>query len=65
MIWIVGDFINPSKETDEIFLDMNLAFKRLMELSEERENFLVGLWEEDSDYALFVSINGETFKAMG
>ena len=62
-MYIVGDFLNPRPETDESFFSFQDAYDRMEQISAERENYVVGLWKQDNDYAMNVSINGETFSA--
>jgi len=62
-MYIVGDFLNPRPETDESFSNYSDAHDRMEELSAERENYVVGLWEQGEDYAMNISINSETFRA--
>jgi len=63
MTYIVGDLIDPKEETDEEFNDFNFAYDRMNEIANEKENFVVGLWEKDNDYAEYIAVNGEVFKS--
>lgn len=63
-MYIVGDFANPKKETDREFGDLETAFKHMSQQANDTENYLVGLWKGDEDYALYVAINGEVFRGV-
>lgn len=60
----VGDLLDPKRETDISFDNFPKAYETLARLSQEKENYVVGLWEEDNDYAEYVAINGEVFRSV-
>jgi len=63
-MYTVGDFVNPKKETDRKFGDLKTAFNQMKQQAHDTENYLVGLWKDDDDYATYVAINGEVFRGI-
>ena len=63
MAYIVGDLITPNKKTDTELDDFEAAYELMTQKANEVENFVVGLWSVGNDYAEYVAINGEVFRA--
>ena len=64
MMFTVGNLLDPKDETDEAIFDFTAAYDQMIRRAEETENLVVGLYEDESDYAKFIAVNGEVFKAI-